>query len=70
MGVPWVDNVWFDIFLAWLIKAAVLKYGGPGLYRKTRPFFLGLILGQFVIAGVWLIIDYFTGMTDNVVFWI
>jgi len=29
-----------------------------------------MILGQFVIAGTWLIIDYFTGMTDNAVFWI
>jgi hypothetical protein len=40
------------------------------LYRSTRPFFLGLIAGQFVIAGLWLLIDYFTGMTDNRVFWI
>ena len=22
------------------------------------------------IAGVWLVVDYFAGMTDNVVFWI
>ena len=70
VGVPWVENVWFDIFLAWLIKSAVLRYGGPKLYRRTRPFFFGLILGQFVIAAVWLVIDGFTGMTDNVVFWI
>jgi hypothetical protein len=46
-----------------------IKYG-PGLFRRTRPFFLGLILGQFSIAGIWLIIDFFMGMTDNVVFWI
>ena len=70
VGVPWVENVWFDIFLAWLIKSLVLGYGGPRLYHKTRPLFFGLILGQFVIAGVWLFIDGFTGMTDNVVFWI
>ena len=47
-----------------------MKYGGPKLFRRSRPFFLGLILGQFSIAGFWLIIDFFTGMTDNVVFWI
>ena len=47
-----------------------MKYGGPGLFRRARPFFLGLIVGQFFIAGLWLIIDFFTGMTDNVVFWI
>jgi len=71
IGAIWLmDQVWFSIFLAWLIKSVVLKYGGPRLYRRTRPFFLGMILGQFVCAGMWLLIDLATGMTDNVVFWI
>jgi len=71
IGAVWLmDALWFSIFLAWLIKLAVLKYGGPRLFRATRPFFIGLIVGQFVAAGAWLVIDYFTGMTDNVVFWI
>ena len=60
--------MWFGTFVAWLIKSAILKYGGPKVYRSTRPFFLGLILGQFVAAGVWVLIDYFTGMTDNRVY--
>ena len=71
IGAVWLmDQLWLSIFLAWLIKVMVMKYGGPALYRRARPFFLGLILGQFVISGVWLIIDFFTGMTDNRVFWI
>ncbi len=71
IGAVWLmDQLWFSIFLAWLIKLLAMKYGGPGLFRRARPFFLGLILGQFSIAGIWLIIDFFTGMTDNVVFWI
>lgn len=61
-----MNNVWFSVFLAWLIKATVLRYGGPKLYRQTWPFFLGVILGQFVSGGIWLIIDAFTGMTGNV----
>jgi len=65
-----MDQLWLSIFLAWLVKITVMKYGGPTLYRRTRPFFLGLILGQFVISGIWIFIDYFTGMTDNRVFWI
>ena len=71
IGAVWLmDQLWFSIFLAWLVKLLAMKYGGPGLFRRARPFFLGLILGQFPIAGIWLIIDFFTGMTDNVVFWI
>ena len=61
-----IYHVWFSIFLAWMFKAFILKYGGPKLYRVLRPFFLGLILGGFASAGLWLIIDAFTGMHGNV----
>ena len=53
-------TVFFSVLLAWLIKTVVIKYGGPQLYLKTRPFFLGLILGQFVTAGFWLAVSHFT----------
>ena len=57
--------MFFSVFLAWLFKTVVLRYGGPGLYLRTRPFFLGLILGQFVTAGVWYVVDHFTGTSGN-----
>ena len=38
-------------FVAWLIKTLVLRYGGMRLYRKSLPFFLGLILGDMVNGG-------------------
>jgi len=60
----------FSVFLAWLIKAIILKYGGPTYFRLACPFFLGLILGQFSVAGMWLVIDYFTGMTGNSIYWV
>jgi len=59
--------VWFSVFLAWFFKTAILKYGGSALYAKTRPFFLGLIVGQTVVAGQWWIIDFFTGKFGNVI---
>lgn len=62
VSTNWVmNNIWFTILLAWLIKSSVLKYGGPKIYRKTVPFFMGLTLGHFIAAGFWLLVDGFLG---------
>jgi len=60
-----VNQIWFSVFLAWTVKATVLKYGGIGWYRHLRQLFLGLTLGAFVSAGIWLVIDALTGMSGN-----
>jgi hypothetical protein len=44
-----------------VVKWAVLKYGGIRAYRKAFPFFMGLILGDFVIGSLWGIIGLLTG---------
>ena len=62
------DNVWFSVFLALLVKKAVLRYGGAATYRRTQGFFLGLIAGQVICNGMWLVIDYFTGKVGNQIF--
>jgi hypothetical protein len=59
-------GMWFSVLIAFVVKSLVLSQGGPPLFRKTVPFFLGLILGDIVPAGFWLIIDGFTGMHGNV----
>ena len=43
----------------------ILRYGGPRLDLRLRPFFLGLILGALGSGGIWLVIDALTGMTGN-----
>lgn len=40
----------FTTFLAWLIKFVMMKVGGPTFYRKSRPLFIGLLVGY--ILGV------------------
>jgi hypothetical protein len=47
-----VHWIWFPMFLSWAIKSAVIRYGGYKLYRTLLPFFLGLILGDFLIGAV------------------
>ena len=58
---------WFPIFLGWAIKRIVLRFGSGRLYRQSKPFFIGLIMGQFVAGGLWLVVDTITGTRGNVV---
>jgi hypothetical protein len=53
------DFFWGDLFIAWLIKSCLLRYGGITLYRRSLPFFLGLILGDYVTGSVWSLIGTF-----------
>lgn len=65
-----IDQLWFSIFVVWLIKKLILRYGGVQIYEKLKYFFLGLPLGLYTCAGVWFVIDLFTGKQDNSIFWI
>jgi hypothetical protein len=44
------------MFVAWVFKASFLRYGGMRLYAAALPFFLGLILGDFVTGSAWSIV--------------
>jgi hypothetical protein len=48
--------LWASMFVAWLIKLLVLRYGGLKLYRKILPIFLGLILGDCIVGCGWTIL--------------
>ena len=63
-------HMWFSVFLVWLVKAALIRYGGPHLLRRVRPFFLGLILGQFAAIAFWLAVDLVTGAQGHGLYWV
>jgi len=51
-----MNRMWFAIFIIWFVKTLILKLGGLRSYRKAVPFFIGLILGEFMVGGSWSII--------------
>ncbi|MFB3041728.1 MAG: DUF6785 family protein, partial [Candidatus Poribacteria bacterium] len=53
---------WSSFFLGWLCKYIILKFGGVAYYRKLRPMFLGVILGECLIGGIWIIVGLVTGI--------
>lgn len=50
-------RLWLPIFITWLIKSLLLRYGGLNAYRKAWPFFIGLICGEFAAAFLRTLID-------------
>jgi hypothetical protein len=51
---------WFPCLIAWILKSNVMKYGGMRTYVRARPFFLGMILGEFSMAVVWTVVSWIT----------
>jgi hypothetical protein len=56
-----IDRLWFSVFLGWLCKVLITRFGGSDSYRKTTPLFLGLALGAIVMMLFWLCIDGWQG---------
>ena len=56
---PPIQRLWASIFLGWLAKVLITRFGGTESYRKAVPFFLGLILGDVTMMVFWLTLDYF-----------
>jgi hypothetical protein len=52
--------LWFSFFVGWLCNALCMRYGGVGLFKKLRNFFIGLIIGDFLMAGSWAIYGLFS----------
>jgi hypothetical protein len=63
-----MDYMWFPFFLAWLAKCLTLRYGGIKAYRSALPFFLGLILGDYVVPTLWGVFGMLTGYQQYMAF--
>jgi hypothetical protein len=48
-------DFWFPYLLAFLAKTLVLRWGGNRLYRRTLPFFIGMVVGDILTQCLWSI---------------
>ena len=56
-------NLWACLFVAWGLKAVILRHGGLKAYRQAIPFFLGLALGDYIFGSLWSIISIVANTT-------
>jgi hypothetical protein len=63
MGPSWpMIQLWFSILIGWIAKSMLMRYGSGSTYRKAKPLFLGLVVGEFLAAGIWVAISAATGL--------
>ncbi|WP_243439864.1 DUF6785 family protein [Fundidesulfovibrio soli] len=58
--------LWFSFFLGWLCNQVTLRYGGVELFNRVRMFFIGLILGDFLMGGVFAGVGLWMGQSYQV----
>jgi len=59
----WAHFLWMPLFISWVIKAFVMRYGGLRAYRTyLLPIGYGLILGDFTTGIAWAVYTMITGM--------
>lgn len=63
----WTMNFfWFSIFVSFVLKWVIVKHGGLRSFRRAAPFFLGLVLGEFVVTTFWGVVRIVTGQSTYI----
>jgi len=60
-----MHQLWFSVFLGWVFKAVINRYGGPKGLRRLMPGFLGLAFGDIFMMVVFLIVDALKGVHNH-----
>lgn len=55
-----MKRLWFSYLLGWFFNMLTLRYGGAMFFRKVRFLFIGFIMGDFLMAGIWAIVSMWT----------
>ena len=52
-----MSDLWAPILICLSLKWIILKYGGIRSYRRAIPFFLGLVLGDYLVGSIWSLLS-------------
>jgi hypothetical protein len=52
-----LGRMYTSFFVGWAVKVALLRVGGGKVFTRSKPFFIGVILGQVVMAGLWIAVS-------------
>ena len=46
-----------SILMVWMAKLLIVRFGGPRMYEKAKPFFYGTVIGYAIGIGVGMVVD-------------
>jgi len=70
LGSTWsMTYLWVSIFVGWLIKVMLLRYGGQRAYLRALPMFFGIILGDCLWGVIWLVTGVLLNRATFSVWW-
>jgi hypothetical protein len=49
-----MSRLYFSFLIGWALKTAILRIWGGKAFTQLKPLFVGVIVGQVAIYGVWL----------------
>ena len=55
LGWP-IDRYWLSILIGWMMKAAILRFGGYHAWTQFRPFAYGLTVGGCATLTFWILL--------------
>lgn len=58
--------LWLSFFIGWACNALCMRYGGIHQFKKLQYFFVGLIIGDFLMGGIWALVGLHTGISYQV----
>ncbi len=62
MAAAFSTQLWGGFLAVWLVKGAILRFGGVRMYKRLTPMFIGLALGHFFTMGIaWAAVGSFFG---------
>ncbi len=58
--------LWVSFFIGWACNTLCMRYGGVVLFKKFQLFFIGLIIGDFLMGGCFAVAGMFTDTSYQV----
>jgi len=52
-----MSTIWFSCLVGWLARIMLVGWGGPAVYQRSQPLLIGLIVGEAVTSGFWLLVS-------------